>query len=192
MASRRRTLLEREGYTVDDHWLTTREQTDAFKAKHHIKTTPQTFIDGERIGSYDDLRRHFRKPVRDPKATSYKPVIAVFSVTALMAFAASYAAFESVFTVRALQCFIAFSMSILALLKLQDVESFSTMFLNYDLLARRWLRYSYIYPFAELFAGILMIAGALSWLSIPVALFIRSIGAASVFKAVYIEKREIK
>ncbi len=185
-------LLEREGYTVDDHWLTTREQTDAFKAKHHVKTTPQTFIDGERIGSYDDLRRHFHKPVRDPKATSYKPVIAVFSVTALMALAASYAVFETVFTVRALEWFIVFSMSILALLKLQDVESFSTMFLNYDLLAKRWVRYSYIYPFAELFAGILMIAGALSWLSIPVALFIGSIGAASVLKAVYFDKRELK
>lgn len=33
---------------------------------------------------------------------------------------------------------------------------------------------------------------ALSWLSIPVALFIGSIGAGSVFKAVYIDKRDIK
>ena len=79
-----------------------------------------------------------------------------------------------------------------AILKLQDVESFSSMFLNYDLLAKRWVRYSYIYPFAEAFAGILMVAGALSWLSVPVALFIGTIGAVSVFKAVYIDKRELK
>ncbi|MBX9826093.1 MAG: glutaredoxin [Xanthobacteraceae bacterium] len=185
-------LLEREGFTVDDHWLKTREETDAFKAKHQVKTTPQTFINGRRVGGYDDLRRHFGKSLPDAKTTSYKPVIAVFSVTALMALAASYAAFDTVFTVRAMEWFIAFTMCILALLKLQDVESFSTMFLNYDLLAKRWVRYSYIYPFAELFAGVLMIAGALSWLSIPVALFIGSIGAASVFKAVYIDKRELK
>lgn len=37
-----------------------------------------------------------------------------------------------------------------------------------------------------------MAAGALNWLSIPVALFIGSVGAASVFKAVYIDKRELK
>ena len=43
-------LLERKGFTVDDHWLETREQTDAFKAEHGVKTTPQTFIDGRRIG----------------------------------------------------------------------------------------------------------------------------------------------
>ncbi len=66
------------------------------------------------------------------------------------------------------------------------------MFLNYDLLAKRWVRYGYIYPFAEAGAGILMIAGALNWVSIPVALFIGTIGAVSVFKAVYIDKRELK
>ena len=37
-----------------------------------------------------------------------------------------------------------------------------------------------------------MVAGALNWLSIPVALLIGTIGAASVFKAVYLDKREIK
>ena len=59
-------LLERQGFEVEDHWLTTRTATDAFKAKHDVKTTPQTFIDGKRIGGYDDLRRHFGKPMRDP------------------------------------------------------------------------------------------------------------------------------
>ena len=32
-------LLEREGFTVDDHWLKTREETDAFKAEQHVATT---------------------------------------------------------------------------------------------------------------------------------------------------------
>ena len=45
-----RYLLEKEGFTVEDHWLKTREETDAFKAEHGVKTTPQTFIDGQRIG----------------------------------------------------------------------------------------------------------------------------------------------
>jgi hypothetical protein len=80
----------------------------------------------------------------------------------------------------------------LAYLKLRDVESFSTMFLNYDLLAKRWVPYGYIYPFAEGLAGILMIAGIFMWLAIPAALFIGTIGAVSVFYAVYIQKREIK
>lgn len=187
-----RALLRRKGCTVEDRWLTTREETDAFKAEHGVKTTPQTFIAGERVGGYDDLRRHFGLKVRDPKALTYTPVLVVFAVTALMALAASHAAYGAVLTVRAGEWFVAFSMAVLALLKLQNVERFSSMFLNYDLLAKRWAPYSYIYPFAELGAGILMIAGAFTWLSAPVALVIGSIGAVSVFKAVYLEKRELK
>lgn len=185
-------LLKRKGYVVEDNWLTSRAQTDAFKAEHQVKTTPQIFIEGARIGGYDDLRRYFGKKISDPTASSYTPVIAVFLITALMALATSFALTGRIFTPRALGWFISFSMTVLALLKLQNLESFSTMFLNYDLLAKKWLPYSYIYPFAEATAGILMIAGALNWISIPVALFIGTVGAISVFKAVYIDKRTLK
>ena len=185
-------LLKRSGYEVEDHHLETREQTDAFKAQHGVETTPQVFIGGKRVGGYDDLRRFLGKKVADPKATSYRPVIALFAMTALMAMAASFAVTGSPFTIRAAEWFIAFSMVVLALLKLQNVETFSSMFLNYDLLARKWVPYSYIYPFAEGLAGVLMIAGALTWLSVSVALFIGTIGAVSVFKAVYIDRRELK
>lgn len=185
-------LLERRGYRVEDHWLRTRPETDAFKAEHCVSTTPQTFIDGERIGGYDDLRRHFGLHVPEKGATSYMPVIALFAMTALMALAASHAVSGSPFTIRAAEWFVSFSMCALALLKLRDVESYSTMFLNYDLLARRWVPYAYIYPFAEGAAGVLMTANVLHWLSIPLALFIGSIGAISVFKAVYVDRRELK
>lgn len=185
-------LLRRRGFEVEDHHLTTRAETDAFKAEHGVKTTPQVFIGGQRIGGYDDLRRYFGKRVAEPGATSYRPVVALFAMTALMALASSHAAFGSPFTVRAAEWFIAFSMAVLALLKLQDVDRFATMFLNYDLLAKRWVPYSYVYPFAEGLAGILMIAGALTWLSVPIALFIGTIGAVSVFKAVYVDRRELK
>ncbi|WP_394242747.1 MauE/DoxX family redox-associated membrane protein [Halopseudomonas laoshanensis] len=185
-------LLRRQGYSVDDNWLTSREETDAFKAKHDVDTTPQAFIGEQRIGGYDDLRRHFGKEVKSADETSYRPVLAVFGVAALLALAVIWMAGGALLSLRTVELFIAFSMCILALLKLQDIESFSTMFLNYDLLARRKVPYSYIYPYAELFAGVLMVAGALLWLAIPVALFIGTVGAASVFKAVYIDRRELK
>ena len=185
-------LLERSGYEVEDHHLTTRDETDAFKARHNVATTPQVFIGGKRVGGYDDVRRFLGKSVIDPGATCYRPVIALFTMTALMAMAANYAVTGSIATVRAAEWFIGMSMVVLALLKLQNVESFATMFLNYDLLAKRWVPYGLIYPFAEGLAGVLMTAHALPWLSIPVALFIGGIGAASVFKAVYIDRRELK
>jgi glutaredoxin len=185
-------LLKRSGFVVEDHHLKTREETDAFKAEHNVATTPQVFIGGQRIGGFDDLRRFLGKRVVDPKAISYRPVVALFTVSALMALATSYAFGVSLFSIRTLELFIAISMSVLAMLKLQNIESFSAMFLNYDLLARRWVPYSYVYPFAEALAGILMISGALTWLSVPIALFIGTIGGVSVFKAVYVDKRELK
>lgn len=187
-----RDLLKREGFEIEDHWLKTKEETEAYKAANDVKTTPQVVIDGKRVGGYEDLRRFLGKKVTDPKALTYKPVIAVFAVTLLMALAASEAAYGAPLTPRAGQWFIAFSMCVLAILKLRDIERFSTMFLGYDLLARRWVPYSYLYPFAEALAGILMISGRLLFISAPVALFIGTIGAISVFKAVYIDKRELK
>jgi glutaredoxin len=185
-------LLKRKGYAVEDRHLTTKEETEAFKAEHNVRTTPQTFIEGERIGGNDDLHRHFGIKVRDANSVSYVPVLAVFTVAALIALAASWAALGTLASETTLRWFLAVTTVILAMLKLQDVESFSSMFLNYDVLAKRWVPYSYIYPYAELLVGVLMIAGALWWLASPVAIVIGGIGAWSVFKAVYIEKRSIK
>lgn len=185
-------LLEREGFEVEDHHLTSREAVQKFKDEHDVETTPQTFIGGRRIGGYTDLREHFGHETTGEDETSYQPVIAIFSVAFLMALGLSWAFYGTVLTIRAFEWFIAISMCFLAVQKLMDIEAFSTMFLNYDLLARRWVRYGYLYPFGEATAGILMVAGALVWISAPIALVIGTIGAVSVYKAVYIDKRELK
>ena len=185
-------LLERQGFHVDDRHLTSRAEVEAFKAKHDVKTTPQTFIGEVRIGGFDDLSAHLGKAAKSQDTTTYKPVIALFTVALLMAVAVTWVALGSVFTGRTVELFISISMVLLGLQKLQDVERFATMFLNYDLLAQRWVRYGYVYPFVETVAGLLMLAGVLTWLSAPAALFVASIGAISVFKAVYIDKRELK
>lgn len=185
-------LLRRKGYVVEDHLLRSRAETDAFKQARGVATTPQITIDGEAIGGYDALRRHLGMALPQPGTTSYRPVIAIFAMTALMAMMGSLATLGTPFTLRAVQWFIALSTCVLAILKLQDVERFSTMFLNYDLLARRFVPYAYAYPFAEALVGLLMLGGVLRFVSVPVSLFIGGIGAVSVFKAVYIERRQLK
>lgn len=185
-------LLRRRGFAVEDRLLRSRGEVDAFKAEHQVATTPQVFIGGQRVGGYDDLARHLGIARRDPKALSYQPVYALFGMAAAMAMAASYAVAGTPFTLRAAEWFVAFSMCLLALMKLRDIRSFSTMFLGYDLLAQRWVPYATIYPWAEGLAGVLMVAGAATWLSVPVALFIGTVGAVSVFKAVYVDGRELK
>jgi len=173
-------LLERQGFEVDDHLLTSRAQTDAFKQQHDVETTPQTFIDDKRIGGYDELRSFFNKPPVGQQGTTYTPVIAIFAVTLLLSLAFSLSgAGLSVYT---LELFVALTMAVLAIQKLQDLTSFSNSFIPY----------AYVYPFLEVFVGIGMIAALPAYMVAPVSLFIGSIGAVSVIKAVYIDKRALK
>lgn len=185
-------LLKRHGFEVEDHPLLTREATEAFKAAHGVKTTPQVWIGGERIGGYDATRAHLGVPLADPKALTYRPVLAIFGVALALAAAVSWAALGTLAPGRVLWWFLGIATTLLALQKLRDVEAFTTGFLTYDLLARARVRYAYAYPWLEAGVGVLMVAGALPWLSIPVALVIGTVGAVSVFKAVYLERRELK
>lgn len=55
---RAKEMLERNGFAVEEHVLRTREEVDAFEAEQGVATTPQVFIDGERIGGSDALERY--------------------------------------------------------------------------------------------------------------------------------------
>lgn len=189
---RSKDLLQRQGYQVEDHKLSSRAETDKFKEQHKIKTTPQTFIDDQRIGGYDELRDFFGMDKAGQNGITYTPVIAIFSVAALMTLAIQYVAQATFMSVRTLLLFIAISMVMLALQKLKDLFSFTNSFITYDLLAMRNIRYAYFYPFFEAYAGIGMITALPTLWVAPVSLFIGTVGAISVYKAVYIDKRELK
>jgi glutaredoxin len=187
-----RYLLKKNGYEIDDHLLKSREETDAFKEKEGVDTTPQTFIDDKRIGGYDDLREYFGLEAKDEEGTSYKPVIAIFSVTFLMALALMFNVFGTLAIETLIIWFVALSMCALAIQKLKNIEAFTNQFIGYDLLAMKYIPYARVYAFAEAYAGIGMLSGVNPWFFAPVALIIGTIGAISVFKAVYIDKRELK
>lgn len=182
-------LLKKKGYEVEDNHLKTREETDKFKEEHSVKTTPQTFIDSKRIGGYDDLLV-FLGEDKLKKEKSYTPVIAVFAIAFLLASATSYTYGLGFLSI--IKLFMGFSISILAMLKLQDIEKFLNQFITYDLLAMRWLHYAYIYPFAEAVVGIGIVASIFTSIIAVIAIIIGSIGAVSVYYAVYIQKRELK
>lgn len=48
-------LLEDKNLNFEDILLKTRAETDVFKAKHNLQTTPLILIDGEKIGGYSEL-----------------------------------------------------------------------------------------------------------------------------------------
>ena len=55
---RAKQMLEDRGVPFEDRILKTRMEVDAFQEEHGVDTTPQIFVDGERIGGSDDLERY--------------------------------------------------------------------------------------------------------------------------------------
>ncbi len=186
-------LLEKNGYDVEDRLLKSRQEVDNFKKDHQVETSPQTFIEGERIGGYDDLQIRFgKKDKKEASEKSYTPIVAIFSVTFLMSLALSWAGNRVIIEISTIELFVSISMCVLAILKLRDLDSFSNQFITYDIVGRRWVPYAYIYPFIEGGAGIAMLGKVFLSVFAPLSFLIGLIGAISVVKAVYVEKRDLK
>ncbi|WP_300973930.1 glutaredoxin [Sphingomonas sp. LHG3406-1] len=50
-------LLKDHGFEVEERQLTSRDETEAFKAEHGVSTTPLIFVDGTKIGGCSDLEK---------------------------------------------------------------------------------------------------------------------------------------
>jgi glutaredoxin 3 len=58
---RAKSLLLEHGFDIDDKVLSNRDEVEAVKAEHGVRTTPLVFIGDERIGGCDDLEAHLAK-----------------------------------------------------------------------------------------------------------------------------------
>ena len=175
-------LLQERNIEFEDHKLRSREEIDAFKAQHQVSTTPQIFAGEERIGGYSDLAAELDVEVEDAaEETSYTPVIAVFSTAGLLALA----------TTMGITGFMGFSLSLLASLKLMDIDSFAEGFAKYDLITKKIKPYAKVYPFAELAVGLGFLSGVAPVVTGITSLFIGVSGGISVFKAVYLDKLDL-
>ena len=51
-------LLDRHQISYQTHVFADQAEEDQFKQQHGVTTTPQIFLDGQRIGGYDELASH--------------------------------------------------------------------------------------------------------------------------------------
>jgi glutaredoxin len=58
---RAKELLEQAGYEVEDRVLRTRDEVDRYMREQGVDTTPQVFIEGERIGGCDELEEYLEQ-----------------------------------------------------------------------------------------------------------------------------------
>tara|TARA_Y100000782_G_scaffold4962_1_gene5877 strand:+ start:130839 stop:131528 length:690 start_codon:yes stop_codon:yes gene_type:complete len=173
-------LLKDKNIDFEDHILKSQEELSELKNQYGVKTTPQVFIEGERVGGYSELAEKFGENT-DMEETSYVPVIAVFSVALLLTLSTGFGVMG----------FMGFSLSLLAMLKLMDVESFVDGFVKYDLIAQTRRSYGKIYPYLELAIGLSFLSGVLINLGALLAIGIGFAGGYSIYKAIYIEKKDL-
>ncbi len=174
-------LLNREKIAFEDHIFSSKDEELEFKNKHHVKTTPQVFMDGKNIGGYSDLAKIYGEITPKDEKKTYIPVMAVFSTTAFMAIASSTG-----FT-----GFMGFSLCVLALLKLMDIHSFVKGFKEYDHITQIFPTYGKAYPFLELFTGLGFISSFSPLLTGVISTFVGFAGGASIIKTVYIDKKDL-
>jgi glutaredoxin 3 len=57
---RAKQMLREAGYEVEDRLLRSRQEVEAFQDANGVATTPQIFIDDERVGGCDDLELYLQ------------------------------------------------------------------------------------------------------------------------------------
>ena len=116
---RARQLLKDRGIPFEDHRFTSQAEAEQFQAAHGVTSTPQVFAGSERIGGYSDLAVRLGVAAADLEPAtgpgrSYRPVLAVFAVAALAAWALAIGVVG----------FMGLAVTVLATLKLMDPQAF--------------------------------------------------------------------
>ena len=150
----------------------------------------------EPLGHYRVTKNVASQPSRtapalpEKSATTYRPLIILLvyllAVTGSILFAAG--AWNSDLAMRLFMggFFIAFSF-----FKMLDVKGFADAYRTYDLVAKAWPGYGFIYPFIEFGLGIAYLANLNSWVVNGVTVVVMAVSLAGVLRAVF-SKRAIR
>jgi len=75
--------------------------------------------------------------------------------------------------------------------KMLDVKNFAYSYSSYDVIAKKWLGYGYVYPFIELTLGILFLLKASPFFTNSATLIVMGVSSIGVIQSL-IEKKKIK
>ena len=108
---------------------------------------------------------HSRVKARGRKWTDYLPVAVIIALTLLVATAKQKAYAEGWNTRTWMHDFMGYYLVLFSLFKFFDLSGFADGFQMYDLLAKRFRAYAYVFPFVELGLGLAYLA----WLWCPLS-----------------------
>jgi hypothetical protein len=121
-------------------------------------------------------------PTADPPKTSYYPLVLILlyllGAVGLVEWAAG--GFDGT---RAMRHFMAGFFLVFSFFKLLDVPAFALSYSSYDVVARRWLGYGYVYPFVELGLGAAYLADVSPVATNAVALAVMGVSTVGVVRS---------
>ena len=90
---------------------------------------------------------------------------------------------------RAMGNFMAGFFLVFSFFKLLDLRAFATAYATYDVIARRWPRYGYAYPFIELALGVAYLVNFLQMLTNAVPLVVMAVSSVGVVRSLMQRKQ---
>lgn len=147
------------------------------------------------VGNYRLVETPVMKPLEAEEASkpfieTYKPLLIVLTYL-LGAVALQQLVLQSWNGSVAMQMFMGGFFVVFSFFKMLDLKGFAISYSSYDIIAKRWLGYGYIYPFIELGLGIAYIASIAPLVTNSITLVVMSISIIGVLQSV-LNKRKIQ
>ena len=118
---------------------------------------------------------------------TYKPILLVF---AFISGVTVLAAINNDIGFQAwMRYFMAAFFLVFSFFKFLDIQGFASSYATYDVVAKRWLGWGYVYPVVELTLGILYLVNAAPLLTNVATLFVMSISIIGVIQSLLAKRR---
>lgn len=190
-----KTLSEIDG--VEDAVVTLNPPQAEITMHHHLDTAKINSV-VKTLGNYKleeqtNGARHETKedsPAEESKLKTYKPLIIVFLYIILGVVILSINSGEF-YWMNAMNNFMGGFFLIFSFFKMLDLKNFALSYSSYDVIAKKWLGYGYIYPFFELGLGILFMLNAFSIFTNAATIIIMGISSIGVIQSI-LQKRKIQ
>lgn len=122
--------------------------------------------------------------------STYKPLLTVFGYITGISFLAAWQ--DGILNgMQFMQFFMAGFFLAFSFFKILDIAGFADSYSGYDLLAKRWKGYGYIYPFIELALGIAYLIGFQPYATNIVTIFVMGFSTIGVMQSVF-NKQKIR
>lgn len=119
---------------------------------------------------------------------TYKPVLILAMLLTVASLAVAWQANDDPLAA-GMRTFMAGFFFVFGYFKLLDLSAFANAYVGYDLLARRWKGYAYLYPFLELTLGCAYAANFDTLITNSAAILLMGFSSIGVIQSVYLKRR---